>query len=170
MCSDRLTPTSPPNKMGGLILFGGRAYDLAHDHSRKEVLMTIEELTDSYRAVAIHGGDLGNQVIVLAWTPAWRARVAIKSHGAEFAPTGWTVAHLEATTPHQVGRVLASQWLEQPVSQIDVDCTPLAGWLCNSRGERLRQVTPAEAFRAVQREEDQKLLAEAGPNWFVDAL
>jgi hypothetical protein len=51
-----------------------------------------------------------------------------------------------------------------------VDCTPLEGWLCNSRGERLRQVTPAEAFRAVQREEDQKLLAEAGPNWFVDAL
>jgi hypothetical protein len=156
--------------MGGLILFGGRVPRSANDHSREEVLMTIDELTDSYRAVAIHGGDLGNQVIVLAWTPAWRARVAIKSHGAEFTPTKWTVAHLQAATPHQAGRVLASQWLEQPVSKTDVDCTPLEGWLCNSRGERLRQVTPAEAFRAVQREEDQKLLAEAGPNWFVDAL
>ena len=132
--------------------------------------MTIEELPGDYRAVAIHGGDLGNQAIVLAWKPSESWARAIKSHGKEFRTSRWMSSSVEAVTPHQVGRVLASQWLEQPIEKTDVDCTSLAGWLCNSRGTRLRQVTPAEAFRAVQREEDQRLLAEAGPGWWVDAL
>jgi hypothetical protein len=156
--------------MGGLILFGGRAYDLAHDHSRKEVLMTIDELPGDYRAVAIHGGDLGNQVIVLAWKPSESWARAIKSHGQGFQTTRWLTHSVEAATPLETGRHLAAQWLEQAVEKTDVDCTSLAGWLCNSRGERLRQVSPAEAYRAVQREEDQTLLAEAGPGWFVDAM
>jgi hypothetical protein len=132
--------------------------------------MTLDDLSADYRAVAIHGGDLGDHVIVLAWKPGERWACAIKSHGQEFRTSRWMTTSVEAATPHQVGRVLASQWLEQPVTKTDVDCTPLEGWLCNSRGKRLRQVNPAEACRAVQREEDQSLLAEAGPGWFVAAL
>lgn len=132
--------------------------------------LTLKNLPEDYTAAAIYGKDMGDHILILAWSSSLDdSKPVLADQGEGFKPIHWLATSLEWDTAGWVGRVVASQWLERKTYSFYADVAELTGWLCNRKNRRLRRATAYECLLAITKPDDVDLTKEAGRGWLISS-